>query len=133
MPTSTSTPYASTIEIQLYHHYFSIPKDRIRLNLSCMKPPKVEPRESLVTGTTWQRSGETRATIRHWYPCWKTPEIPMVWVMRPENMAGLDLPPHVRVFCNMSYPGGNELSGSLSAMVLSLKGAEVPWGHATLA
>jgi hypothetical protein len=36
-------------------------------------------------------------------------------------------------FLQHVVPGGNELSGSLSAMVLSLKGAEVPWGHATLA
>ena len=40
-------------------------------------------------------------------------EIPMVWVVRPENVAGLDLPPHVRVFCN-TRTRGNELSGSLT-------------------
>ncbi len=123
----------SNMEIQLYHDYFSIPKDRIHLSLWSMNPPEVEPGGSLITGDYMTAiGGNSRDYQTLLAACWKTPEIPMVWVVRPENVAGLDLPPHVRVFCNTSYPVAMNYLAHSRAMVLPLKGAEVPCGHVTL-
>jgi glycosyltransferase involved in cell wall biosynthesis len=123
----------SNMEIQLYHDYFSIPKDRIHLSLWSMNPPDVEPGGSLIIGDYMTAiGGNSRDYQTLLAACWKTPEIPMVWVVRPENVAGLDLPPHVRVFCNTSYPVAMNYLAHSRAMVLPLKGAEVPCGHVTL-
>jgi len=99
----------ATIEIQLYHYYFSIPKDRIRLSLSCMKPSKVEPGESLVTGDYMAAIGGNSRDYQ--LEDARDPD-GLGDASREHGCAGSASP--CPRFLQHVVPGGNELSGSLT-------------------
>jgi Glycosyl transferases group 1 len=123
----------SRMEIPLYHQVFAIPESRFRLGLWAMNAPEVTPGGPLIPGdyiTAIGGNSRDYATLAEAGRL--TPEIPQVWVVRPENLAGLDIPPHITVFSNAPYPDTMNYLLHSRYMALPLKGAEVPCGHVTL-
>ena len=123
----------SRMEVALYHRYFGIPRDRIRVGLWCMNTPEVAPAEPLKQGRyACAIGGNARDYLTLLRAAEQAPEIPMVWVVRPENIAGLSLPAHVTAVCNIPYAEAMNYLQHSAFMVLPLKGAEVPCGHVTI-
>src|SRR5271166_949605 len=123
----------SHMERTLYSEYFGIPTDRIEVRLCTMNVPPVssdppeldEPYVSAVGGNArdYQTLLETSRLM---------PDTPMVWVVRPENVAGFDLPPNVHVLQNIPYPKAMNVVKNSRLTVVPLKGSQVPCGHVTL-
>jgi glycosyltransferase involved in cell wall biosynthesis len=123
----------SKMEVALYSNYFGIPEGRIHVGLWCMNPPEVSPDDALQSGDyACAIGGNARDYQTLLKACERTPEIPMVWVVRPENLAGLTIPPHVRVICNVPYKEAMNVLKYSKFMVLPLKSAETPCGHVTI-
>jgi glycosyltransferase involved in cell wall biosynthesis len=124
---------ASQIEKGLYSSYFGIPEHLIEVRLVGMNVPDVstdppvlnEPYVSAV-------GGNARDYVTLLEAARLLGTIPMVWVVRPENVAGLDLPPHVVVLCNIPYPQAMNVVANSRLMVVPLKDSEAPCGHVTL-
>ena len=123
----------STMERTLYAQHFGIPMDRIRVALWAMNTPEIEPAEPLQPGGyVCAVGGNARDYGTLADAARLLPEVPMVWVVRPENLVGIDVPSHVRVVSNIPYKASMNYLAFARFMVLPLKGAEVPCGHVTL-
>jgi hypothetical protein len=123
----------SKMEIALYRDYFGIPEDRMSLALWAMNMPDVLPKEPLQDGDyLCAVGGNARDYETLLAATLLAPDIPMVWVVRPYNVAGMDLPSHIRVITNVPYPEAMNYLAHSRAMVLPLKSAETPCGHVTL-
>jgi glycosyltransferase involved in cell wall biosynthesis len=124
---------ASQTEKSLYSSYFGIPEGRIEVRLWGMNIPDVsadppvlnEPYVSAVGGNA--RDYQTLLGAARLLGT-----VPMVWVVRPENVAGLDLPPHVHVLRNIPYPHAMNVVANSRLTVVPLKDSKVPCGHVTL-
>jgi glycosyltransferase involved in cell wall biosynthesis len=128
-----SVRVASKVERSLYSGYFGIPEDLIEVRLWGINIPEIsadppilnQPYVSAVGGNA--RDYATllgAARLLH--------AVPMVWVVRPENVAGLELPPHVHVLRNISYPHAMNIVAHSRLTVVPLKDSKVPCGHVTL-
>ena len=62
----------------------------------------------------------------------QVPEVTLVAVLRPENVAGLEVPSNVRLHFNLPVGRANNILAFSRFMVLPLTGSEVPCGHVTL-
>jgi glycosyltransferase involved in cell wall biosynthesis len=62
----------------------------------------------------------------------RLPEIKAVMVVRPKNIAGLDIPANVRVMTNIPYSRAMNVLAFSRFMVLPLNSSDVPCGHITL-
>lgn len=123
----------STMERGLYARHFGIPPERIRVALWAMNEPEIEPGTPLEPGDYLSAVGGNARDYRTLAAAARLlPAIPQVWVVRPENLAGIDLPPNVRVVSNISYKASMNYLAFSRFMVLPLRGAEVPCGHVTL-
>jgi hypothetical protein len=123
----------SQMEVELYSEHFRIPQDRIQVGLWCMNAPEVDPVKPLHSlPYACAIGGNARDYQTLLLAAQLTPEIPMVWVVRPENVAGMDVPSHVKVVCNIPYGEAMNYLQHSQYMVLPLKGAEVPCGHVTI-
>jgi glycosyltransferase involved in cell wall biosynthesis len=124
----------STMERALYGEVFGIPLEKIDLLLWGVGEPEVtRPDEPLEPGDyicAIGGNGRDYATLMAAMA--RLPEVPLVAVMRPGNLAGLTIPPNVRIRVNI--PGGeaNNILRFSRFMVLPLAGTEVPCGHVTL-
>ena len=123
----------SRMEIDLYHRLFDIPIDTMTFRYWCMKTPEIEPAEPLMPGAYLSAiGGNARDYETLLAACKLAPEIPMVWVVRPENVAGLDIPPQVRVVMNIPYAQAMNYLYHSRATVVPLKDSQTPCGHVTL-
>jgi hypothetical protein len=124
---------ASQTEKALYRDYFGIPEDLIEVRLWGMNIPDVsadppilnQPYVSAVGGNARDYAtllGAARLLS----------SIPMVWVVRPENVAGMELPAHVTVLRNVPYPNAMNVVANSRLTVVPLKDSRVPCGHVTL-
>jgi glycosyltransferase involved in cell wall biosynthesis len=117
----------------LYSDYFIIPKDLIEVRLWGMNIPEVstdppilnEPYVSAV-------GGNARDYLTLLGAARLLTGVPMVWVVRPENVAGLELPSHVIVLRNIPYPHAMNVVAHSRLTVVPLKDSKVPCGHVTL-
>jgi hypothetical protein len=124
---------ASQTEKSLYSDYFNIPKDLIEVRLWGMNIPEVstdppilnEPYVSAV-------GGNARDYLTLLGAARLLSGVPMVWVVRPENVVGLELPPHVLVLRNIPYPHAMNVVAHSRLTVVPLKDSKVPCGHVTL-
>jgi hypothetical protein len=123
----------SSMEKNLYHEHFGIPLERIRVALWSMNRPGVEPAEPVVGGDYLSAVG---GNARDYHclleACRLAPEIPMAWVVRPENIAGMDLPPQVQTVCNVSHPLAMNYLAFSRATVIPLESRDTPCGHVTM-
>jgi len=123
----------SRMEIRLYRDYFGIPEERLKLGLWGVNMPDFEPKDALEPGDyLCAVGGNARDYETLLAAGLLAPEIPMVWVVRPENVAGMNLPAHIRVVTNVPHPEAMNYLVHSRAMVLPLKSAETPCGHVTL-
>jgi hypothetical protein len=56
----------------------------------------------------------------------------MVWVARPENFAGLELPQHVRTLHGIPFSQSMNVVAHSRMTVVPLKGSQIPCGHVTV-
>ncbi|MGA7496477.1 MAG: glycosyltransferase family 4 protein [Isosphaeraceae bacterium] len=124
----------STLERSLYAEYFRIDPRRIDVVLwgvgyPLVDPPDtpVEPRDYICT-----LGGNARDYRTLFAAMERLPEIPLVAVLRPENAAGLRVPPNVRLHYLIPSGKANNILAFSRFMVLPLAGANVPCGHVTM-
>jgi len=123
----------SSMERDLYSQYFDIPKERIQLRLWSIGVPDVSPEYPLREGRYVSSIGGNGRDYRTLLEAsLQLPEIPFVLVVRPENMAGLDIPPNVKVIVNAPVEEAMNIMRHSAFTVLPLSGSTVPCGHVTL-
>jgi hypothetical protein len=124
----------STMERSLYADYFGIDPRRIDVVLWGVGQPRVEPTDvPLEPGDYICAVGGNARDYRTLFAAMaRVPEIPLVAVLRPANVAGLKVPPNVRLHFNIPNGHANNILAYSRFMVLPLVGSDVPCGHVTL-
>jgi glycosyltransferase involved in cell wall biosynthesis len=124
---------ASQMEKSLYSSYFGIPEQLIEVRLWGMNIPNVSAGPPVLDQPYVSSvGGNARDYVTLLEAARILCEIPMVWVVRPENVAGLELPPHVHVLRNIPYPHAMNVVANSRLTVVSLRDSKVPCGHVTL-
>jgi len=124
---------ASQTEKSLYSGYFGIPEDIIEVRLWGMNIPEVSTDPPILNHPYVSAvGGNARDYVTLLGAARLLCTIPMVWVVRPENVAGLELPPHVLVLRNIPYPHAMNVVAHSRLTVVPLKDSKVPCGHVTL-
>jgi len=124
----------STMEQRLYSGYFDIDPRRIDVVLWGVGEPQVDsPEAPLEQGEYICAVGGNARDYRTLFAAMKRiPEITLHAVLRPANVAGLKVPPNVRLHVNIPRGRANNILAFSRFMVLPLAGTEVPCGHVTL-
>jgi glycosyltransferase involved in cell wall biosynthesis len=124
----------STMERSLYADYFGIDPSRIDVVLWGVGQPRVEPADvPLEQGDYICALGGNARDYRTLLAAMaRVPEIPLVAILRPANVAGLKVPPNVRLHFNIPNGHANNILAYSRFMVLPLAGSDVPCGHVTL-
>jgi len=124
----------SSLERSLYADYFGIDPARIDVLLWGVGQPWVEPADTpLEPGDYICALGGNARDYRALFAAMsQVPEIPLVAVLRPENVGGLEVPRNVRLHFNLPVGRANNILAFSRFMVLPLAGSEVPCGHVTL-
>ena len=124
----------SSMERSLYADYFGIESSRIDVLLWGVGQPLVEPAETALEPGDYvcALGGNARDYRTLFAAMAQVPEITLVAVLRPENIAGLEVPPNVRLHFNVPVGRANNILAFSRFMVLPLAGSEVPCGHVTL-
>jgi hypothetical protein len=123
----------SSIERDLYSEYFGIPKDRIRLRLWSVAKARIVPEHPLFEGAYVSSIGGNGRDYRTLIEAsLLTPDIPIVLVARPENLAGIAIPPHVKVLLDYPFEKTMNILRHSAFTVVPLAGTAVPCGHVTL-
>ncbi len=123
----------SNMEKTLYRDYFGIPEERIEVRLWSMNIPETSP-DLPVLDTPYVSAvgGNARDYATLLGAARVLPGVPMVWVVRPENIAGLELPLHVHVLSNVPYARAMNVVANSRLTVVPLRDSQVPCGHVTL-
>lgn len=123
----------SSMERGLYSRHFDIPEDRIRLRLWRIGVPEISPAQPLQQGRYISALGGNGRDYRTLIQaCRLLGDVPFVVVVRPENLAGLEIPPNVRVMVNVPFRQAMNILRYSALTMLPLAGSEVPCGHVTL-
>jgi glycosyltransferase involved in cell wall biosynthesis len=123
----------STVERSLYSRHFGIPEDRIRVRLWSIDVPKVSPSYALHEGRYVSAIGGNGRDYRTLVEaCRILPHIAFVLVVRPDNLAGLDVPSNVRVIVNAPFEEAMNFLKHSAFTVLPLPTSTTPCGHVTL-
>jgi glycosyltransferase involved in cell wall biosynthesis len=124
----------STFERSLYSEYFDIDPARIDVVLWGVGHPEVEtPEVPVEPGDYICAVGGNARDYRTLFAAMaRLPEVPLVAVLRPENVAGLEVPGNVRLHFGVPVGRANNIVAHSRFMVLPLAGSEVPCGHVTL-
>jgi glycosyltransferase involved in cell wall biosynthesis len=123
----------SSMERDLYSEYFDIPKERIHLRLWSIGVPDVAPDYPLQDGRYVSSIGGNGRDYRTLVEAArKLPDISFVLVVRPDSLAGLDVPPNVKVIVNTPFEQAMNIMRYSAFTVLPLSGSTVPCGHVTL-
>ncbi len=123
----------SSVEIGMYSEYFDIPKERIRLRLWSIGVPQVAPQSPIEEGryvSAIGGNGRDYGTLLD--ACRRLPEIPFVLVVRPENLAELDIPANVKALIDLPLAKAMNVLQFSAFTVLPLSDAVRPSGHVTL-
>jgi glycosyltransferase involved in cell wall biosynthesis len=128
----------SHAERDLYADYFDLPRSRFEVKLWGVGKPAVagpppdarsEPEEVQYLCAI---GGNRRDYASLMAAMAQLPQIPMIVVMRPHNLRGLVVPPHVTVRCDIPFPEAMRVLQRSRFMVLPLDSDTVPCGHVTL-
>ena len=124
----------SSLERSLYADYFRIDPARIDVLLWGVAQPLVEPADTPIESGDYicAVGGNARDYRTLFAAMAQVPEIPLVAVLRPANVVGLDVPSNVRLHFNLPVGKTNNIVAFSRFMVLPLAGSEVPCGHVTL-
>jgi len=123
----------SSMEKQLYSDFFEI--DPVRIDMlhwgvqpadrSKLPAPPVSGRYVCAVGS----QGRDYAVLAE--AAERLPSVPFHWVIHPENIKGLRLPPNVILHTSVPYDVAASIVANADMMVLPLKHAKVPCGHVT--
>jgi glycosyltransferase involved in cell wall biosynthesis len=92
----------SSAEKSLYSEYFGIDPDRIDVLPWAMKTPDVQPEAPLVEGDyICAMGGEGRDYKTLVDACRALHDIPLVLAVRPQNIAGMEMPAHIKAYTNL--------------------------------
>lgn len=92
----------SSAEKSLYSQYFGIDPERIDVLPWAMRTPDVQPDTPLIEGDyICAMGGEGRDYKTLVDACRALPDIPVVMVVRPQNIAGIELPAHIKAHTNL--------------------------------
>ncbi len=124
----------SDVERRLYHEYFKIALERFEFLHWGVGPPDVDsPDSPIVEGDYVCAIGRNSRDYGTFIESVKRlPEMQVVMVVRPDNLAGLDIPPNVRVFAEIPIGQAMNILAFSRFMVLPLDGKDVPCGHMTI-
>ena len=124
----------STMEQRLYSEYFDIDPRRIDVLLWGVGTPQLDsPEAPLEQGEYICALGGNGRDYRSLFAAMeRNPTITLHVVLRPENVAGLKVPPNVRLHVDVPLGTANNILAFSRFMVLPLAGVEVPCGHVTL-
>lgn len=123
----------SQMEKTLYRDYFGIDEERIEVRLWSMNIPEVSPDPPVLSEPYVSAVGGNARDYETLLGAARLLRgVLMVWVVRPENVAGLDLPPHVQVLSNIPYPRAMNVVANSRLTVVPLRDSQVPCGHVTL-
>jgi glycosyltransferase involved in cell wall biosynthesis len=123
----------SKIEKQLYSNFFDIPTERFDVVLWSVNTPTAKPDAPLVTGDyICAIGGNARDYPTLMAAMAKLPDIPIVVIVRPNNLNNLVIPSNVNVQVNLPIAQAMNILKYSRFMVLPLKGSDVPCGHVTL-
>jgi glycosyltransferase involved in cell wall biosynthesis len=124
----------SNMERRLYHEYFSIPLERFEFLHWGVGPPNVDsPDKPIMEGDYVCAIGRNSRDYRTFIESVKRlPEMQVVMVVRPDNLAGLDIPPNVRVLAEIPIGQAMNILAFSRFMVLPLDGKDIPCGHMTI-
>lgn len=126
----------STLERKLYHERLGIPLEKLDFVHWGVGPPKDDgsPPPAPFRGDDYLCAlGENSRDYATLMAAMKRlPDIPLVLVVRPHNLHGLEIPPNVRVLTSVPFSQALAVLRHSRLMVLPLVGPDVPCGHVTL-
>jgi len=123
----------STMERQLYAEHFDLDPARIDMlhwaidpgDPAALPAPKIAGRYICAVGSQGRDYRVLLEAAR------LLPHIPLHIVVHPENLQGLDVPPHVKVHASIPYAVAAGIVAHAEFMVLPLLHSQVPCGHVT--
>lgn len=123
----------STMEKQLYADYFDIDPERIdMLHWGVQLADKSKLPASTISGRyvcAVGSQGRDYAILAE--AAERLPNVPFHWVIHPENIKGIRLPPNVTLHISVPYSVAASIVAHAEIMVLPLAHAKVPCGHVT--
>jgi len=122
----------STMEKKLYSSWFNIPEEKIDICLWGVEKPRISDKAIINYPYITAIGGNSRDYSTLMEAMKLVPEIKLVAVMRPHNLADLDVPDNVDIRTNIPREQANNILGYARMMVLPLVGEEIPCGHVTL-
>jgi glycosyltransferase involved in cell wall biosynthesis len=123
----------SSIERSIYSKHFSIPADRFDVRLWAQSSPDVSMSTRLEAGNyVCAIGGNGRDYKTMIEAAALVPEIPIIAVVRPHSLQGLNVPANVKVHVNLPYAETMNVLAHSRFMVLPLMSRDVPCGHVTL-
>ena len=124
----------STMERELYANYFDVPIDRFSMIHWAMGPLAMNPPDHPTISGDYICSlgGNARDYPTLMAAMALLPDIPLVAVVRPNNLQGLVVPPNVTVQTNIPFPDAINILNYSRFTVVPLVGSEVPCGHVTI-
>jgi glycosyltransferase involved in cell wall biosynthesis len=124
----------STAERSLYADYFGIDPRRIDVVLWGVASPQVDSPETPVETPDYicTLGGNARDYRTLFAAMEKLPDIPLVAVLRPENAAGLKVPPNVRLHYLIPAGKANNILAFSRFTVVPLAGDDATCGHVTI-
>ena len=124
----------STMERELYANYFDIPIDRFTMIHWAMGPLAMDPpdRPQVAGDYICSLGGNARDYPTLMAAMAQLPDIPLVAVVRPDNLAGLAVPPNVTIRTNIPFAEACNILNFSRCTVVPLVGSEVPCGHVTI-
>lgn len=124
----------SSLERDLYHEAFGIPKAKIeRVYWGVGEPTVTQPETPLEPGDyICAVGGNARDYPALMAAMERIPEVRLAVVLRPHNLVGLKIPPNVRTHVNRPLGETNNIIKYSRFMALPLAGSDVPCGHVTL-
>jgi glycosyltransferase involved in cell wall biosynthesis len=124
----------SAFERDVYSEAFSLPRDRFDVQLWGISPPTVHsPDKALEPGDyVCAIGGQLRDYVTLVEAARQLPHVRFVLVVRPDNVAGLELPTNVTVYLNFPFNKTMNIMKYSRFMVLPLSDAKTACGHVTL-
>jgi len=123
---------SATAERQIYAEHFGLDPRRIDVVLWGVNAPECA--DTLQDGAPYVCAvgGNARDYALLMKVAAARPHMRFVIVVRPQNLAGLDVPPNVEVRSNIPFPEAMAVVKGSRAMALPLATTETPCGHVTI-
>ncbi len=123
---------SATAEREIYAAHFGLDPGRIDVVLWGVDPP--ERSDNLPDGAPYVCAvgGNARDYGLLMNVAAARPHMRFIIVVRPQNLAGLDIPANVEVRANIPFPDAMAVVGGARLMALPLATTETPCGHVTI-